>query len=284
MKIIDCFPFYNELDLLTYRLNLLNDYVDYFVIVEARQTHAGKDKILFFEENKHLYEKFSEKIIHHIVDLPNKSENTNITYDEIWVNENFQRNVISQCLLDRSTGATGATGERGFIGNTVKNLSALDIIISSDLDEICDPRILLKIKEGDIAVDINSLEMDLYYYNLNTINTQKWNSGKIITYKKYTEITKNFTAIRLGNYTSILSAGWHLSYFGDEHFISNKIKNFAHSEFNLPEITDLEKIKEKIKNYSDLYNRSNDNFLKIEIKDNLNLPPEYDKYLKKYYK
>ena len=49
MKIIDCFSFYNELDLLTYRLNLLNDYVDYFVIVEARQTHAGKDKILFFK-------------------------------------------------------------------------------------------------------------------------------------------------------------------------------------------------------------------------------------------
>jgi beta-1,4-mannosyl-glycoprotein beta-1,4-N-acetylglucosaminyltransferase len=75
-----------------------------------------------------------------------------------------------------------------------------------------------------------------------------------------------------------------MSYFGDEHFISNKIKNFAHSEFNLPEITDLEKIKEKIKNCSDLYNRSSDNFLKIEIKDNLNLPPDYDKYLKRYYK
>jgi beta-1,4-mannosyl-glycoprotein beta-1,4-N-acetylglucosaminyltransferase len=266
MKIIDCFSFYNELDLLTYRLNLLNDYVDYFVIVEARQTHAGKDKILFFKENKHLYEEFSEKIIHHVVDLPYKFENTNITYNEIWVNENFQRNVISQCLLN------------------VKNLSPLDIIILSDLDEICDPRILLKIKEGDIAVDINSLEMDLYYYNLNTINKEKWNSGKIMTYKKYTELNKNFTEIRLGNYTSILSAGWHMSYFGDEHFISNKIKNFAHSEFNLPEITDLEKIKEKIKNCSDLYNRSSDNFLKIEIKDNLNLPPDYDKYLKRYYK
>ena len=45
MKIVDCFTFYNEFDLLTYRLNILNPCVDYFVIVEARQTFIGKEKI-----------------------------------------------------------------------------------------------------------------------------------------------------------------------------------------------------------------------------------------------
>jgi beta-1,4-mannosyl-glycoprotein beta-1,4-N-acetylglucosaminyltransferase len=96
--------------------------------VEARQTHTGKNKRLFFDENKHIYEKFSEKIIHHVVDLPYKFENTDIAKDEVWINENFQRNVISDCL------------------STKINVSDLDIIIVSDLDEISE----IKYADDDI--------------------------------------------------------------------------------------------------------------------------------------
>jgi beta-1,4-mannosyl-glycoprotein beta-1,4-N-acetylglucosaminyltransferase len=46
MRIIDCFIFYNELDLLTYRLNLLDDIVDYFIIVESTHTFVGKEILL----------------------------------------------------------------------------------------------------------------------------------------------------------------------------------------------------------------------------------------------
>ena len=55
MKIIDCFLFYNEIDLLNYRMNILNDVVDYFVIVESKYTFAGKEKKIYLEENKHLF-------------------------------------------------------------------------------------------------------------------------------------------------------------------------------------------------------------------------------------
>ena len=41
MKIIDCFIFYNEVDILEYRLKTLNEVVDYFIIVESRQTFIG---------------------------------------------------------------------------------------------------------------------------------------------------------------------------------------------------------------------------------------------------
>ena len=44
MKIIDCFTFYNELDMLELRLNELNEVVDYFVLVECVKTHANNDK------------------------------------------------------------------------------------------------------------------------------------------------------------------------------------------------------------------------------------------------
>ena len=82
-KIIDCFIFYNEFDLLTYRLNLLNDVVDYFVLVESRHTFVGKEKSLFYNENKQLFEIFNHKIIHIIVDdFPHKYPNINIEAGE----------------------------------------------------------------------------------------------------------------------------------------------------------------------------------------------------------
>ena len=53
-KIVDCFTFYNETDLLKYRLRVLDDTVDYFILVEARQTHAGNPKPLFYKENNRM--------------------------------------------------------------------------------------------------------------------------------------------------------------------------------------------------------------------------------------
>ena len=44
MKIFDCFIFNNEVELLELRLNILNDVVDKFVIVEGSSTFSGKKK------------------------------------------------------------------------------------------------------------------------------------------------------------------------------------------------------------------------------------------------
>lgn len=68
MKIYDCFPFFCELDLLEIRLNILDPYVDYFVIRESNLGFAGNSKKYFFEENKNLFEKFLHKIIYIKVD------------------------------------------------------------------------------------------------------------------------------------------------------------------------------------------------------------------------
>ena len=51
VRIIDSFTFYNELDILFYRLTLLTDVVDFFVLVEATHTHTGHPKPLIFQEN-----------------------------------------------------------------------------------------------------------------------------------------------------------------------------------------------------------------------------------------
>jgi beta-1,4-mannosyl-glycoprotein beta-1,4-N-acetylglucosaminyltransferase len=264
-KVIDCFTFYNEIDLLTYRLNLLNNVVDYFIIVEATHTHTGKEKKLYFNENKHLFEKFNKKIIHIIVDdLPHKYSNVNIINNDVWKNEIFQRNAIARGI------------------NCIKYLCNSDIIIISDLDEIPDPYTLNNIKESDKNFDITALEMDFYYYNLNTRFKDKWYKCKIISYEKYNELNITCNEIRMIERSAILNGGWHLSYFGDKHFIQNKIQNFAHQEFNNSNYTELSKIEERVRNFKDLYDRNVD-IEKIQVKDNKYLPFQYHKYLINYF-
>ena len=52
MKIFDCFMYFDEEAVLKSRLNYLNKYVDYFVIVESTFTHKGEKRELKFNHQK----------------------------------------------------------------------------------------------------------------------------------------------------------------------------------------------------------------------------------------
>ena len=250
--------------MLTYRLNILNDVVDYFVLVEATHTHVGKEKPLFYQDNKQLFEKFNHKIIHIIVDdFPHKYPNINIEKDEQWINERYQRDCISR-------------------GLDKLHLQNNDVITITDLDEIPNPKILEQIKNNDIIVDINILELDFYYYNLNSKMDHLWHHSKILTFKKYNELNIGCDKIRFYNCPIIKNAGWHLSYFGNEKFIKTKLESFTHQEFNKVEFTDEKLIEERIKNGKDLFDRPT-SIITIPIEENDNLPPYYDIYLKDFY-
>jgi beta-1,4-mannosyl-glycoprotein beta-1,4-N-acetylglucosaminyltransferase len=265
-KIVDCFIFYNELDLLNYRLNILNDCVDYFVLVEATHTFVGKEKPLFYQENKEFFKEFNHKIIHIIVDdFSHKYPNINIEKGEQWNNEKFQRNCIKRGL------------------DTLK-LNDDDIFTVTDLDEIPDPNIFEKIKKNEINIDVVTIELDFYYYNLNCKINGQWPLSKMISYKKYKELDISCEEIRQNmSFEIIPNAGWHLSYFGNEQFIKNKIENFGHQELNIADFTDENKISNRIKNKLDVYDRPNNTMINIPIEDNNNLPPKYYLYLTKYY-
>ena len=62
MKIFDCFMYFDEDLVLELRLNLLDAYVDYFVIVESKFNHKGEKRELKFDINK--YQRFKKKIIY----------------------------------------------------------------------------------------------------------------------------------------------------------------------------------------------------------------------------
>jgi beta-1,4-mannosyl-glycoprotein beta-1,4-N-acetylglucosaminyltransferase len=268
-KIIDCFTFYNEMDILNYRLNILDDVVDYFILVEANQTHSGKQKQLHFNENKHKFEKFKDKIIHVVVDLPLSYQEIDTSKGQQWVNEKSQRSSISH----------------GF--NKI-DINDKDLIIISDVDEIPDPNALLTIKKYEHDIELLNLEQDFYYYNLNCKKIEKWYFSRILTYKKFKEFNCNCDDIRFRRDCFTFSkAGWHLSYFGSPDFIINKLENFAHQEYNNDNIKNLDNIKNSINGGRDLFNRESENatcgIVKIDVKDNNYLPPRYDEFLTNFY-
>ena len=263
MKIIDTFIFYNEFKLLKYRLNILYNIVDYFVIVESLYTFSGKKKELYFSKYKDNFTKFKNKIIHIVVE-DFKYIYPNIDFDkrQQWENEIHQRNAISRGI------------------NKLKiQLRNEDLIIISDVDEIPDINLLAKIKSSNYNIEILSLQLDTYYYNLNTKCEAFCTASKILSYKKYKQLNKTIQEIRILQIPSIVNAGWHLSFFGDEDFIVNKLENFSHQEYNNNNYKDKEKIKSKIKDCQDLFGRNKSQFKYIALNKNPFLPPEYHKYL-----
>lgn len=272
MKIIDSFIFYNELDLLKYRLTILNEYVAYFILVESKYTFSGKEKELYYDNNKDLFNDFNHKIIHIILeDFPYKYPNINYNLNEQWLNEYFHRNQIS-------------------LGIQKLNLSDEDIIFTSDLDEIANPNILLQVKNNTLNFDkngLNRLALDMYYYNLNTlIGRDCWHGIKLLTFAAYKNMKLSFQDMRVHEHSHnvqiIPNGGWHLSYFGDIDFIKNKLKNFSHQEYNNAKYVNDEFIKENIKNKKHLLNELAKTEY-IPTKENANLPPKYNEYLLKYY-
>lgn len=263
-KIIDSFIFYNELDLLYYRLTILNNVVDYFVIIEANQTFAGNSKKLYYKDNKHLFKKFEHKIIHIVINLPHIYPNINYNANEQWENEYYQRNSI-------------------MLGINSLNLSENDLIIISDLDEIVKPDILHKLKTGIIEVKNGgySISQDMYYYNLNTKHDYLLYICKIVTYSIFLNSTPQ--NIRTNdNFEKLENGGWHLSYFGDKSFIKNKIKEFSHQELNYGSYIDETCIEYKMKHNMDLFGRSYVPIKYISINANKNLPDLYNIYLRNY--
>lgn len=256
MKIVDCFTFYNELNMLKFRLEYLYDTVDYFVLVEATLTHVGNPKPLYFEQNKSMFSKYLDKIVHIIVyDMP--VESTSILFkkskkhDFTMKRENYQR-----ICIDR--------------GIKQLKLEDEDVIIISDCDEIANKNTIKNTKIDKIY----SLEQDLYYYNLTLQQRNKWTQAKICNYGTYKHIS-NPQSIRLVQTTDIIKqGGWHFSYFGNVDFIINKIRNFCHYDWF--EKLSYEEIKNKIESGKFLIDLNFIDLIKIPIEENTNLPEGYE--------
>lgn len=252
-KIIDCFIFYNEFDMLEFRLKELDGLVDKFVLVESTKTFVGKEKPLFFEENKERYEKYLHKIIHIVED--------GLNHSNPWTNETTQRNAIDKGIKQLS-------------------LNDDDIILITDVDEIPDTNTIKELKAKKSVKSLMTLRQEMYYYNLTCKFNGVWHFPKVINYGTYKTINSP-QRVRMGGGSVVQKGGWHFSYFGDVNFIKNKIQNFSHQEYNNGEFVNEEHIMDVVKGGKDLFKREKQNITYTTIKpeDNPYLPKNYEMLL-----
>ena len=234
--LVDCFLFYNEMDMLHLHLEELYDVVDKFVLVESTTTFVGNPKELFFEKHRDRYSKYLDKIVHVVVDDTPKMNNP-------WNAERFQRDAIDR-------------------GLSQIDLNDHDIIIIGDVDEIPDVDTLSRLHEEGLARPM-SLEMDFYYYNFKCRNVDKWYHGKVVPFKVYKQYPQPDN-IRRSKCDTVEKGGWHLSYFGTPEFISNKLTNFSHQEYNNPTYNDTEIIKKRVEEGGYLFGRPDSKFEQVE--------------------
>ena len=179
--IYDIFTFFNELDLLEIRLEILDSVVDKFVLIECTETFSGKPKPLYYNENKHLFKKWEHKIIHHVTDYPisgyedlqlrlmqpgiskldeniilNALTTTNVPKGEVhWLKEFYQKECIKKPLVD---------------------LNDDDICFVGDLDEIWNPDQIYNIDHTSIY----KLKQIVFSGHVNMRSSEDW-AGTIVT-------------------------------------------------------------------------------------------------------
>ena len=152
MKIFDCFMYFDEEIVLDLRLNTLNEYVDYFVIVESSFNHRGEKRELKFNLKK--FEKFSKKIIYLVYDkVPQKIEPINSTDNE---DEKSRKYIFNAYLRENA--------QRNYIVEGLNHADPNDIILVSDVDEIPN---LEKINFNKISEKLIFFNQSMFYYKFN---------------------------------------------------------------------------------------------------------------------
>lgn len=207
MRVFDCFPFFNELDVLEVRLNALTPYVDEFILTECKVTHSGNDKPLFFEQNKERYKNFN---IRQLIVPPEEEYRYTITSGKLSGN--------AWRLEHR---------DREYLMTAIKDLDDEDIILLSDADEIPD---LSKYKCGEEG----AFKQKIYYYYFNCYaGVDNWKGT--IAIKKKNIHSLNYVRNHRNHYPTIVKGGWHFSTMGTPEQIRYKIESVAHTELNTPE-------------------------------------------------
>lgn len=281
MQIFDCFMYYNEDVVLELRLNYLNPFVDFFVIVESKFNHKGEKKELNFNLNK--FEKFKDKIRYIILDH-NSSEIEFIkdTDDE---NEKSRKFILNGYRRDNF--------QRNYLINGFKDADKDDIIIISDIDEIPKLDDFDFNKIGNQIIIFNQLmcyyKFNLYQKNYAWFGSRACKKKKLINPQWIRDIKpKKYPFWRLDNLFSKLKynnikfqndGGWHFSYLNTPELIEQKLRTYTHHrEYDLNPIG-IDNISERIKNRESVYNLSIDkrvnkfsSGVKLDILELNNLP------------
>jgi hypothetical protein len=158
--------FSNEEDLLKLRIIEGLNFVEKFIIVEAKQTHTGLNKPLYSDRMKDFFETYKNKIIHCIVEKFPLNIN------------NYPKGVVNSILKDRKdcrdnkelfNNRLREYYQRSIIGNYAVRCKGSDIFLVSDVDEIPNYNKLaydISINNNNILNEQINYTMPTYVFNI----------------------------------------------------------------------------------------------------------------------
>lgn len=249
--VIDCIPFFNELDILKLRLHILDPLVDRFVIEEATHTFSGLPKDLCFEKNREMFEEFLQKITYLVVDNSPKEISTH-------ERDKFQKNALAKALTDASDE---------------------DVLILSDVDEIPNPAVLQELVKRFDPDKIYHLAQRNFYCYLNMeevsgnllsitgefpgVERRMWLGTKVFAKKNIPEsgiIDLREISPEDPRSVRVADGGWHFGYMGSCHEtdvsrrVGTKVVAAAHQEYNTEDV--LAEVKDRLILGEDIFGRN----------------------------
>ena len=247
--------YFDEEVVLDLRLNILDKYVDYFVIVESSFTHKGNKRNLKFNQKK--FEKFKDKIIYLTYD--NEPEGIEIIKENDNESEKSRKYILNAAKREN--------GQRDYIVNGLNKADPEDIILISDVAEIPN---LEKIKLENLKEKILMFQQDMFYYKFNLkLPNMVWSGTKgckkknllnpqwirNIKDKKYSILRLDiiFSKIKYNSIKFIKDGGWHFSNIKSPEEIEHKLKSYLHHrEFDEQPLS-IDQIDMIIKNKQAIY-------------------------------
>jgi len=256
MKIFDCFMYYDEEMILDLRLNILNEYIDYFIIVESTFNHNGKKRKLEF--NLKNFDKFKKKIIYLIYDQePNEVIKINNEDND---DEKSKKYIFNAYYRENA--------QRNFITNGLDLAADEDLILISDVDEIPN---LSNINFNKIKEKLIFFKQKMFYYKFNLklpnftwigtksckkkyLKSPQWLRN--IKDRKYSfyRIDTIFSDKKFIDLKFIENGGWHFTNIKNSEQIRFKLKSYLHHrEFDVNPLS-IEEINKIIEDKKAIYN------------------------------
>jgi len=235
------------------RFNILNDYVDKFIVCESTISHSGKKKKLNFDINN--YPKFKNKISYIVID----EEPDGIIGEKKGFAEPYEKRSDSLKRINLSY---------DYMIKAISDASDDDLIILSDNDEI--PNLNSK-QFKNTKKEIIIFKQLFFYYKLNLLyDLIPWYGSKATKKKNLISMSwlrnlKNkkypiwrldtlFSNTRYINLEIIDNGGWHFTNLMTAEKLYEKLTNFGHhDEFELSGMT-INDLQKKINNKEVFFN------------------------------
>lgn len=245
IRIIDGFTFYNEVDMLEFRLRYLDPYVDLFLIVEADHKFNGEPKPFVLQElmQSPRFAWIKDKV--RINSLYIDTSNLKLTerpqhYDpaaDFWKIESAQRNGIRLSTMEPD-----------------------DWLLMGDVDEIPNPDVLERLRNDRLYRDWAGLEprilrQHFFYYNPFCLKEETWAGTALLSAPVASRLSNQEVRDLRYSWQGIEAGGWHFSYFMSPDQIADKIQSFSHQEYNNDHMRDTGRIREMIQQKKDLFER-----------------------------